>query len=205
MVKSKFTFFQYFSIDQTWSNISQNKVHITIFFSQILQRRPCPWVCPPHSSLRHDDGVSLTSQNAERNSEGGCSTRREFFALSWFSVFGLATVLLTRRFSSSEMLSIMLMCWLWGEIDDIYVVCIQICNGSPCPMDWSTIVQQLHSSVNAISQISRAFFVVVAVIICIFTLFWNHAHVLSVRIPTGYSLELSQNLPHLISFTHALL
>ena len=26
----------------------------------------------------------------------------------------------------------------------------------------------------------------------------NNEHVLSVRIPTGYSLELNQNLPHLI-------
>ena len=30
-----------------------------------------------HRSLRQDDDVSLTSHNAERNSEGGCSTRRE--------------------------------------------------------------------------------------------------------------------------------
>ena len=31
MVKLKFTFFQYFRRDQTWSNISKNKVNITIY------------------------------------------------------------------------------------------------------------------------------------------------------------------------------
>ena len=36
---------------------------------------------------------------------------------------------------------------LGGKVDDIYVVCIQICSGGPCPMSWSAIVQQLHSSV----------------------------------------------------------
>ena len=38
-------------------------------------------------------------------------------------------------------------------------------------MGWNTIMQQLHSSVNAISKISRAFCVVVAAIICSCTLF----------------------------------
>ena len=66
--------------------MSQNKVNITIFLSQILQRRPCSCkissgYVPPHCSLRQDNGVSLTSHNAERNSEGGCSTRREFLLL----------------------------------------------------------------------------------------------------------------------------
>ena len=82
MAKSKFTFFQYFRRDQTGSNISQNKVNITIFISQILQRRPCPCKLRsgyvlPHCSKRQDNGVSLTSHNAERNSKEGCSTRRE--------------------------------------------------------------------------------------------------------------------------------
>ena len=38
-------------------------------------------------------------------------------------------------------------------------------------MDWSTIVQQLHFSVNAISQISSAFRVAAAAIIFSCTLF----------------------------------
>ena len=38
---------------------------------------------------------------------------------------------------------------LGREVDDIYAVCIQICSGGPCRMGWSTIVQQLHSSVVA--------------------------------------------------------
>ena len=42
MVKSKFTFYQYFRRGQTWSNFSQNKVNIRIFSSKILQWRPCP-------------------------------------------------------------------------------------------------------------------------------------------------------------------
>ena len=64
-----------------------NQVNSTIVLSQILQRRPCP--CsklssgyvpppPPHSALRQDNSVSLKSHNAERNSEGGCSTHRDF-------------------------------------------------------------------------------------------------------------------------------
>ena len=78
MVKSKFTFFQYFRRDQTRSNISQNKLNITIFLSQILQRLPSPCkltsrYVPPHCSLQQDNGVPLTSHNAERN-----STSREF-------------------------------------------------------------------------------------------------------------------------------
>ena len=35
-------FLQYFKRDQSRSNKSQNKVNITTFLSQILQRRPCP-------------------------------------------------------------------------------------------------------------------------------------------------------------------
>ena len=34
-----------------------------------------------------------------------------------------------------------------GGDDDIYSVCIHICSGGPCTMGWSTIMQQLHSSV----------------------------------------------------------
>ena len=34
-----------------------------------------------------------------------------------------------------------------GKVDDVYVVCVQKCSGGPCPMDWSTIIQELHSSV----------------------------------------------------------
>ena len=57
-------------------NESQNKVSITRFLSQILQRRPCKLSSgyPPLCSLLQDNGVSLTSHDAERNSEGGCST-----------------------------------------------------------------------------------------------------------------------------------
>ena len=137
-----------------------------MFLSQILQRRPCPCklssgYVPRHCSLLQDNGVSLTSHNAERNSVGGCSTRR-VFTLSRFTVVGIAPVLLTR---SSLTFLIMF------KSDVIYGVCIQIWRGGPCPMGWSTIVQQLHSSVNAIPQISRAFCVVVAVIICSCTLF----------------------------------
>ena len=36
---------------------------------------------------------------------------------------------------------------LVGGVEDIHIVCIQICSGGPCQMGWSTIVQQLHSSV----------------------------------------------------------
>ena len=95
-------FFQYFRRDQTRWNIS---VSITIFLSQIRQRRQCPsklssGFVPPHCSLRPDNGVSLTSHNAERNSEGVCSTRRE-------CLLGISPVLLTRRSSSSQMFSIM--------------------------------------------------------------------------------------------------
>ena len=35
---------------------------------------------PPHCSLRQDNDVSLTSHNAERNSKGGSSTRRDVFS-----------------------------------------------------------------------------------------------------------------------------
>ena len=110
MVKQKFTFFQYFRRHQPWSNISQNKVNITIFFSQILQRRPCPCKLSsrfvPSLFTTQDNGVSLTWHNAERNSEGGYSTRREYL-LSVDSVVRIAPVLPTRRFSSSQMFSIM--------------------------------------------------------------------------------------------------
>ena len=34
-----------------------------------------------------------------------------------------------------------------GGVDDINVVCIQICSSGPRPMDWSTIMRQLRSSV----------------------------------------------------------
>ena len=65
---------------------------------------------------------------------------------------GKAPVLLTRRLSSSQNISIMFKSGDLGggggrEVDEIYVVCIQICSSGPCPMGWSTIVQQLHSSV----------------------------------------------------------
>ena len=47
-----------------------------------------------------------------------------------------------------EMFSIMFKSGdLMGGVDDIHIVCIQICSGGPCQMGWSTIVQQLHSSV----------------------------------------------------------
>ena len=57
----------------------QNKVNITIFLCQILQRHPCPCklssrYVPPQCSLRR----LIDVYNAERNSEGGSSTRREF-------------------------------------------------------------------------------------------------------------------------------
>ena len=63
---------------------------------------------------------------------------------------GIAPVRLTRRFSSSQMISIIFKSGDLGEgggVDVIYVVCIQICSGGPCPLGWSAIVQQLHSSV----------------------------------------------------------
>ena len=63
---------------------------------------------------------------------------------------GIAPVFLTRRFSSSQMFSIMFKSddsVGGGGVDDIHIVCIQICSGGPCQMGWSTIVQQLHSSV----------------------------------------------------------
>ena len=34
-----------------------------------------------------------------------------------------------------------------GGVDDINIVCIQINSGGLCHMGWSTIVEQLHSSV----------------------------------------------------------
>ena len=49
----------------------------------------------------------------------------------------IAPVLLTRRFSSSEMFSIMFKSGEFaggGGVDDINVVCIQICSGGPCLM-----------------------------------------------------------------------
>ena len=130
MVKSKFTFFQYFRKDQTWSNISQNKVNIAIFLSQGLQRRPCPcklssWYVP------HTVHYGKTTSSHWRHITLNVILSLRIFAVGWFSgVVKIAPVLLTRRFSSSQ----------------------------------------------------------------------NHKHVLFVRIPTGYSLELSQNLPHLILF-----
>ena len=68
-------------------------------------------------------------------------------------MIGIAPVLLTRQFRSPQKFSIMFKSGdLWGGgggrgVDDIYVVCIQISSDGPCPMGWSTIVQQLHSSV----------------------------------------------------------
>ena len=60
---------------------------------------------------------------------------------------GIATVLLTWRFSSSNVSIMFKSDDLGGGVDDIYVVCIQICSSGPRPMDWSTIMQQLHYSV----------------------------------------------------------
>ena len=63
---------------------------------------------------------------------------------------GIDPVLLTRRFSSSQMFSIISKsCDLGGGggVDNNCVVCIQICSCCPCPMGWGTIVQQLHASV----------------------------------------------------------
>ena len=66
---------------------------------------------------------------------------------------GIAPVPLTWRFSSSQMISIIFKSGDLGGgvggggVDVINVVCIQICSGGPCPPGWSTIVQQLHSSV----------------------------------------------------------
>ena len=72
----------------------------------------------------------------------------EKFALSRLSVVGIAPVFLTQRFSSSQMFSIMFKSGdLVGRVDDIHIVCIQICSGGPCQMGWSTTMQQLHSSV----------------------------------------------------------
>ena len=200
MVKSKFTFFQYFRRDQAWSDISQYKVNITIFLSQNLQRRPCSCklnsrYVPPHCSLPQDNGVSLTSHNTERNSEGGCSFQ---IALSWFSVAGIAPVLLTQRFSSSQMLSIVFKSGDFGgkskkfSLFAFRYVVVALARwaraiGKTSNVQWGKNL--------AISRISRAFFVLVAVIICSCTLFWNHEHVLSVRTPMGYSLDWAKSYP----------
>ena len=63
--------------------------------------------------------------------------------------------------------------WGGGGVDDIFVVCIQICSGGPCPMCWGTLknFQCTMRKNQAISRIPLAFCVVVAVVICSCTLF----------------------------------
>ena len=99
-----------------------------------MQQRSCPFKrssrrVPPHCSLRQDNDVSLTSHNAERNSDGGCSTRREFL-LSADSVWrnSPSPVLLTHSLVHPKWFQLCLGLVIffsgWGGIDEIYIVFI---------------------------------------------------------------------------------
>ena len=69
-------------------------------------------------------------------------------ALRWSSVVGIAPVLLTRRFSLSQMFSNMFKSGdLDGKSTTFTLFAFMKCSGGPCTMGWSTSVQQLHSSV----------------------------------------------------------